>query len=334
MSGFKKEYVWTDSQSFAQGHASTLVELANGDLLCSFFAGSREGQNDVGIYWARRSGNSWGNVTLAAKVAHVPHWNPVLFRGPDGTVFLFFKVGKSIKQWKTFVRRSHDGGATWREPEELVLGDDSGGRGPVKNKPIMLSDGTIAAPASKEVSGWYAFVDLSRDGGKTWERSIFVPEVKATIKGKEDKVGVIQPTLWESAPGKVHMLLRSNAGQIYRSDSNDGGRTWGTMYPTGLVHNNSGIDLVKLVDGRLVLAHNPTTYWRNKLVLSVSGDNGANWQLLEVLEDKPDNVPENEYSYPSVILKQNGSLAVCYTYERKTVAIVDLNPNCGAKGIK
>jgi len=319
-----KEYVWSETQEFAQCHSSTLVELENGDLMCSWFGGSREGHDDVGIYWARRSGGSWGKVTLAAKIAPVAHWNTVLFRDAAGTVFLFFRVGKSIKQWKTYVRRSQDGGMNWSEPDELVPGDDSGGRGPVKNKPIMLSGGTIAAPASREVSGWYAFVDLSRDGGKTWERSGFVPEVKAMIKGKEDKVGVIQPTLWESAPGKVHMLLRSNAGQIYRSDSGDGGHTWGTMYPTGLVNNNSGIDLVKLADGTLVLAHNPTTYWRNKLILSVSRDNGFTWELLQVLEDKPENVPENEYSYPSIILLQDGSLAVSYTFERRTIAIANV----------
>ena len=36
---------------------------------------------------------------------------------------------------------SRDGGRTWSEPAELICGDESGGRGPVKNKPIRGSNG-------------------------------------------------------------------------------------------------------------------------------------------------------------------------------------------------
>src|SRR3546814_13002149 len=58
--------------------------------------------------------------------------------------------------------------------------------------------------------------------------------------------GVIQPALWESAPGKVHMLLRSSAGVICRSDSEDYGKTWSPVYKTDLPNPNSGIDATKL----------------------------------------------------------------------------------------
>ncbi|WP_052737040.1 exo-alpha-sialidase [Paenibacillus algorifonticola] len=40
------------------------------------------------------------------------------------------------------------------------------------------------------------------------------------------------------------MLLRSTEGFIFRSDSNDDGRTWCQAYPTPLPNNNSGIDVV------------------------------------------------------------------------------------------
>ena len=319
-----KSYVWSTPQAFAQCHASTLVEMANGDLLCAFFAGTREGAADVGIYWSRCNSGRWGDVTLAAKVAPVAHWNPVLFRDSQGTNFLFFKAGPSPKVWKTFVRRSLDDGASWSDPEELMPGDASGGRGPVKNKPIQLADKTILAPASKEGGNGGAFVDRSTDGARSWQRSDYVPPpVRATgdLRGQM-RVSVIQPSLWESEPGVIHMLLRSNAGRIYRSDSTDGGRSWCAMYPTALEHNNSGIDLVGLPNGLLVLAHNPTRYWRNKLVLSMSRDNGETWKVLRVLEDKPENVPANEYSYPAAILRNDGRLAVSYTYERRNIAVV------------
>ena len=56
---------------------------------------------------------------------------------------------------------------------------------------------------------------------------------------------MIQPTLWEDSTG-VHMLIRSNAGKIYKSDSTDFGMTWCKAYETPYPNPNSGIDLVKL----------------------------------------------------------------------------------------
>jgi predicted neuraminidase len=62
-----------------------------------------------------------------------------------------------------------DHGTTWSEPKELIAGDH-GGRGPVKNKNIVLADGTWLAPASLEGPKpggkrrvWRAFVDISHD---------------------------------------------------------------------------------------------------------------------------------------------------------------------------
>ena len=68
----------------------------------------------------------------------------------------------------------------------------------------------LADEESHQEEGWQAFVDVSEDGGETFTRS---PNV-----AMPEDVGVIQPTLWESNVG-VHMMLRSNAGHIYRADS-------------------------------------------------------------------------------------------------------------------
>ncbi|MBW7461757.1 exo-alpha-sialidase, partial [Paenibacillus sepulcri] len=159
----------------------------------------------------------WSSPEKLADQDDMPHWNPVLFRRDDGLILLYYKIGKTISSWTTMVMSSVDGGITWSLPKQLVEGD-VGGRGPVKNKPVILSDGTIAAPASLEPA-WDAFVDLSRDGGETWVRSETVPLDHSVLLGK----GIIQPAIWESHPGIVHMLTRSTEGAIYRSDSRDGG---------------------------------------------------------------------------------------------------------------
>jgi hypothetical protein len=208
-------------------------------------------------------------------------------------------VGNDIPLWQTWVTYSTDEGATWPVPPKPLVDGDQGGRGCVKNKPLLL-DGAIICGASTEVrnrlffvrvtressfvacaalgassgsppfmaitttgyparrnasrcraswldgcawterpvaalrhchvfqlvtvpvltaladedshqeEGWHAFVDVSEDGGETFTRS---PNV-----AMPEHVGVIQPTLWESNVG-VHMMLRSNAGHIYRADS-------------------------------------------------------------------------------------------------------------------
>jgi predicted neuraminidase len=52
--------------------------------------------------------------------------------------------------------------------------------------------------------------------------------------------------------------MRSWEGYIYQSRSADAGVTWSEPSPTNLLNNNSGIDMVRLRSGALLLAHNPT----------------------------------------------------------------------------
>jgi predicted neuraminidase len=308
------EHIVEEARPFRQCHASTLVALGPGEFLAAWFAGSREGRPDVAVWGATRRGGRWSAPRLLAKVADCAHWNPVLFRAPAGEVHLFFKVGETIPAWETWRQISRDDGETWGEPEPLVTGG-RGGRGPVKNKPIVLSDGAWLAPASIEGEGrWDAFVDRSEDDGRTWIASDLIPLHRASHAG----LGVIQPTLWESAPGQVHMLLRSTSGRVCRSDSADGGRTWSAVYPTALPNNNSGLDLARLPSGALALAYNPVAGdWaaRTPLSISLSLDNGATWPRRLDLETEA-----GEYSYPAIIATGADGLAVTYTWRRERVA--------------
>jgi predicted neuraminidase len=324
-----REFVFQEALSTSRCHAATLVTLPSGDVLAAWFEGATEGSSDTAIWLARRTGSAWSERAKIADIGPVPHWNPVLFRAPEGAVHLFFKVGERISEWQTWRIVSDDGGLSWTAPRELVAGD-RGNRGPVKNKPIVSAEGAWLAPASIESKAWRCFVDASRDGGQTWQASHLVPGD-----------GVIQPSLWETPPGSVHMLMRSNRGYVYRSDSADGGRTWSPAYPTDLPNNNSGLDLALLQDGTLVLAHNPVgASWgpRTPLVLSTSYDNGVSWQQAVVLEDE--NAPADdagvtpadtgieidsraEFSYPAVVPRGSG-VAVAYTWKRRRIAYIEI----------
>jgi predicted neuraminidase len=310
----KKEFVFGDDRPFAQCHASTLVRLNDGQFLIAWFGGTEEKNPDVGIWVSKGKPGNWSAPKEVAKIREDAHWNPVLQKTADGKVILYFKVGKEIAQWETWVKTSADNGETWSEAYELVKGD-KGGRGPVKNKLIELSNGDWLAGASNEVNRWEVFVDRSMDKGKTWTASPYFKIDTMEIKGK----GAIQPTLWESTPGHVHMLIRTTGGVIARSDSKDFGKTWSTIKKTSLPNPNSGIDLTKITDGTLVLAYNPDNEnWgsRSPLSLILSYDDGQNWtDKIDIATGKK----EDEYSYPAII-SWGDSVAVTYTFNRQKVA--------------
>lgn len=305
------EHIFGDARPFAACHAATAAALSDGALVAAWFAGTAEGHADTAIWGATRTASGWSPPRMLAKVGDVPHWNPVLLPAPDGVLHLWWKVGPSPRDWTTWTMTSADG-ERWSAPRALVPGD-VGGRGPVKNRPIVLSDGAWLAPASRETADqWTVFVDRSANGGRTWAASDPLSHAPA-VTG----LGVIQPALWESAPGQVHMLTRSTCGRVCRSDSADGGHTWAPATPTELPNNNSGLDLARLADGRLVLACNPVAgNWaaRTPLALLLSDDNGRTWRTWHVLETGP-----GEYSYPSII-PVPGGVAVVYTWRRERIA--------------
>lgn len=313
-------FVFEPPQAFAECHASSLVRLGNGKFLIAWFGGTKEKDDDVGIWISRGDGKEWTDPVELVKIRNDAHWNPVLFQNPNGETVLFFKVGKEISEWETWMMTSADGGESWSEARELVAGD-KGGRGPVRNKPIVLSNGRWLSGASHERNEWLAFVDYSDDQGKNWKSSAYL---ESDIPREKSK-GLIQPTLWESSPGNVHMLLRSTEGKIYRSDSEDYGTTWSAAYATSLPNPNSAIDLTRLQDGTLALLYNPDDEnWgdRNALILAFSEDNGQSWTEELYLEKDPN--PNAEYSYPAIISWED-SLALCYTWNRDKIAFLKIS---------
>lgn len=288
-------------------HASTITKLNNGDLMSAWFGGSGEGDADVRIWFSVYSDGKWSEAKQIPSEDTVAHWNPVLENFGLFTR-LYYKVGEDTENWVTKYVDTYNNGKTWTSAKELVEGDTSGGRGPVRSKLLTTSKGVIIAPASTEQGEWKAFFDISKDGGKTWTKTAFV----------ESDTEMIQPTLWEDLDGGIHAFFRTKAGKIYRSDSTDGGYTWCEAYPINLPNNNSGIDVVMSDNGWLWLAYNPIAIsgMRNTLMLSVSKDGGETWKDVEVLADNI--IPFNEYSYPSMIIDGN-TLYITFTYERQRI---------------
>jgi predicted neuraminidase len=307
------------STSFASSHASTIVELKNGDLLSAWFGGSAEGKPDVAIWAARRTAKGWSAPIELAREPQVACWNPVLFHTRDGRLWLYYKFGPSPSDWVAARRYSRDEGLTWSTAEHLPAGV----LGPIRAKPLILEDGTIVSGTSFEAyHSWSIWIERSTDDGKTWTKiGPILPAANVDGKGAPDAAntqGLIQPSVVRLGKGHLRLYARSTAevARVCFSDSFDNGLTWTSVHPLDVPNPNSGIDAVTLRDGRVVLIYNDTTSGRSPLNLAVSRD-GKHFQNFYTLEAKP-----GEYSYPAIIQSAKGDLEMTYTWNRKTIEYV------------
>ena len=297
---------------FPSCHASTIVETKSG-LVAAWFGGTRERAPDVGIWVSRNTGSGWSPVVEAANGIQptgprLPCWNPVLFQPKTGPLVLFYKVGPAPATWWGMMTTSNDDGATWSAPRRLP----DGIIGPAKDKPIQLSDGSILSPSSTELNGAKIHFEYSTDLGQTWTAGQSLNDGKT--------VRLIQPTLLDHGNALLQFLCRNRDGNIMEGWSTDNGKTWSDPAPTSLPNPNSGIDAVQLKDGRSLLVYNDSSTARSPLNVAISPD-GKTWKSVIVLEND-----DAQFSYPAVIQTSDGLVHITYTWKRKSIAHVVLDP--------
>ncbi|SEW01550.1 alpha-L-fucosidase [Chitinophaga sp. YR573] len=300
-------------------HASTITELPGGQLLASWFGGSRESAPDVCIYTSVFAKGKWSAPVIAAtgivdEKTRYAAWNPVLITTRAHKLLLFYKVGPNPREWWGLMKYSTDKGRTWSKEEKLPEGI----LGPIKNKPVQLANGTILHPSStesKDEKQWHIHVELSDSTGHNW-RSIPI---------NCDTFGVIQPSALFHPGGRLQLLCRSRQNVIVQTFSDDNGETWSPLTRQTIMNPNSGIDAVTTKSGLQVLIYNPAKMgadWsdgRNELRVAVSKD-GENWHDVYELEKQP----KGEFSYPAVIQTKDGLLHITYTYNRQNIKHVVL----------
>jgi predicted neuraminidase len=308
---------------YPQAHASTIVELPDATIAAAWFGGSGEGRPDVAIWFARRSAKGWERPVAVARDARFPTWNPVLFQPAGQPLHLFYKVGPNPRDWWGMVVTSPDGGRHWSAPVRLP----DGVLGPIKNKPVVLPDGSWLSPSSREVgtpehNRWFLRMERSTDRGRTWTAG---PEIASPV-GLE----AIQPSVLTLRDGTLALVARTRQGVVATSRSRDGGRTWSPLAALALPNPNAGTDAVTLADGRQLIvynhaAHDPATpgdgpRWPLNVALS---DDGVHWRAGPTLENRP---IKDGYAYPAVIQSRDGRIHISYTWNRTRIRHVVLDP--------
>ena len=320
-SGLLLDEFVVENPPFPESHAATIVETPKG-LVSAWFGGTKERNPDVCIWVSRQENGKWlapqniANGVLNDTLRYAC-WNPVLYQIPNGDLMLFYKIGPSPAKWKGWLKTSSDNGKSWSNAKQLP----EGFLGPVKNKPVLLSNGNLFCPSSTEgEKGWRIHFEVTPDFGKTWR---MVGPITA-----EKEFGAIQPSILQHGDGKLQIVARSKNRAILESWSYDNGETWTPLAKTNLPNNNSGTDAVTLKNGLHVLAYNhvlpPNNLAkgaRTPLNISVSKD-GKNWSGALIIEDSP----ISQYSYPSIIQSSDGLVHVIYTWRRQKIKHAILDP--------
>lgn len=246
-------------ESTVQVHASNLLQLPNGDLLCAWFGGSQEGLSDICAHLSRlrRGARVWSDPQKISDDKDRSEQNPVLFLNPETKeLWVMYTAQPAGNQDKAVVRYrvSKDEGQTWSPAQNLF--DDEGLF--IRQPITVLKDGTWVLPA------WYcrtppgyrwignddiSVVKYTKDAGKTWHE-----------KEVPNSTGAVHMNI-KSLPDRTYIAFyRSRwADNVYTSTSKDG-IDWTAPQPTELPNPNSGICFEVLGDGRLVIVYNDSNF--------------------------------------------------------------------------
>lgn len=321
-----------ETAPYPEAHASTIERAADGTMVAAWFGGTKERNPDVEIWVSRLIEGRWSEaISVADGVltdgTRHPTWNPVLFQPPGADLHLFYKVGPTPQDWWGMVMTSGDAGRSWSAPRRLP----NGVLGPIKNKPVVLSDGAWLSPSSVELAegvgaganaGWSLHFERSEDQGRTWSLS---PPVPTPLN-----IDAIQPSVLIHPGGRLQALARTRQGAVASTWSDDGGRSWSPLGAVDLPNPNSATDAVTLADGRHLIVYNHSAHAadtpgkgpRYPLAVAISQD-GLRWRNVATLATEA--LPSG-YAYPAVIQTPDRLVHMTWTWDRKRIVHAVLDP--------
>ncbi len=304
-------------------HAATVLETARGTLLVSWFAGSAESAPDVCLYLSQRGTDGhWSEPRLlvkgrTAEGQPTATWNPVLYQAPDGTVFLSYRVGPYPAGWWGALLSSKDEGATWTDHGNLPPGL----LGPIKNPPLLLSDGSFLSGSSVEVpgKGWWLQIERQRVAENSWEQ---------VARSPAGPFNAIQPAFLRLSPTHLRLLARTQEGVVAASDSFDEGNTWAPLHALAVPGPNSGLAALSLSPRQHLLVYHFRAVhreqpdapqpWEGRWPLTLYGSaDGESWNRILDLETDP---LTHGYAYPSLAPARDGGAHLVYTWNREKIA--------------
>jgi predicted neuraminidase len=131
----------------------------------------------------------------------------------------------------------------------------------------------------------------------------------------------LQPAVVELEPGRLLALCRRGGdyepgddGNVVRTESMDGGRTWSAGVETEFANPNAAVELIKLRNGHLLFLYNDSQVERTPLRAAISTDGGRTWPHQRNLAEGP-----GSFSYPTAVQTRDNRIHVMFTSDERTV---------------
>ena len=286
---FQSNFVST--QQNIHTHSASLVELGDGRIRAFWFAGSREGAQDVEILsavfdpaidiWSAAQSIANRADTQRSLLRYVKKLgNPVAQRAADGTLWLFY-VTVSLGGWagsSITAITSTDDGVTWSPARRLITSPFMNISTLVKGTPFLYDDGTMGLPVYHEFIGKFGELLRISRGGEIIDK-------QRLSSGKSS----LQPVVLIKNPQQALTLMRYSGAppmRVIATATDDVGQHWSVPAKTALLNQDAALSGVVLPDGRILVVLNNTESKRDALSLVVSADGGANWKKVYQLEDQ------------------------------------------------
>ena len=326
---FQEEFINPDAPQ-PMAHVSSICELPDGKLAATWYAGSREGAPDVAIFFATSEPrqHAWSNPrtivtpeTAARDSGRAVRkvGNALIFSDRAGKLWLVY-VTITIGGWSGSslnLASSSDQGQSWTPGRRLTLSPFFNLSELVKNGPVRLSGSGWAVPIYHELVGKFPELLWLDHAG----------ESKSRIAGGS---AGFQPALVALSTNDALAFLRDTTSRrrISMAHSHDAGRSWSAPEVIDFPNPDSGLDAVRLADGRLLLAFNDSASGRENLRLALSTDNARTWRRVATIAQQAGA----EFSYPFLLQTRDGNIHLVYTWKRKAIKHAVFNPAWLAAG--
>jgi len=294
-------------------HSVALAETPDGRLAAVWFAGSKEAAGDVAIWMSLRGAWGWSAprriatraATAAATGAFVGALGNAVLAAAGGKLHLFF-VSVGYGGWAASSLNhaiSEDDGDTWSAPKKLFASPFLNISTLARAAALPLSDGGLGLPIYHEmIDKRGEWLRLSADGDILAKTRL--PSARPAL----------QPSVVALDGRRALAILRDSgagAGVLMAAATDDGGDHWRALPGLPIVNEDSFAALLRLRDGRLLLAANPAPgKARNPLVLFVS-ETGETWKVLCTVARSARG--DENFAYPSLLQTRDGLIHLAYT---------------------
>lgn len=302
-------------------HPASITELDNGDLYVVYYGGGGEYSSDTAVCGSRlaKGSTEWTRPQIVADTPGRSEGNAVVWQAPDGVVWLFYitNYGSTWSTSRIKYKLSNDRAKTWSDSD--ILSFELGSM--VRGRPIVLNNGDYLLPVYHETGE-----DRERTAEDTCSYFFrYNPRTKAwTESGRiHSPNGNLQPAVVQITDDYLVAYCRPGGDFepnpnrfVIRSESRDGGRTWGEGENSEFPNPNSAVDFIKLRNGHLLLVNNHTNIGdRMPLTAAISTDNDKSYPHRRNIV----NVPGDTAAYPVAIQTQDDKIHVVYTSQERTV---------------